>query len=138
MPSYYGQPMTHYTPCTAHAIFKTPAKAAAALPKLHSHVYKGSVLSVILKKRVDSLVKNVTSSKSSTGGQSTKLGPNRGGRIIVRNLPWNVSCHYDDSISCYLIRTCHLDYRSRPPHTLHTLRPNPLYYIAHDTIAEPG
>ncbi len=66
----------------AHAIFETPAAAAAALPRLHSHVYKGSVLSVILKKQVDFVMTHPSSST-----------PNRAGRLIVRNLPWNVSFH---------------------------------------------
>ncbi|KDQ16850.1 hypothetical protein BOTBODRAFT_30748 [Botryobasidium botryosum FD-172 SS1] len=65
---------------TAHVLFTTPALALAAVPKLHNHVFKGALLSAVLKKRADNLSKT---SKTS--------GPNRGNRLIIRNLPWNIS-----------------------------------------------
>ena len=69
----------------AHAIFKTPALASAALAKLHSHLYKGTILSVVLKKRSDSLIKGDPAHPASDAPK-----PSRGGRLIIRNLPWNV------------------------------------------------
>ena len=64
-------------PSTAHVLFSTPATAQNAVSRLHAHVFKGSLLSVVLKKRLDTLAK-------STGG------PSRSSRLIVRNLPWTV------------------------------------------------
>jgi nucleolar protein 4 len=67
----------------AHAIFTTPAHAMKATEKLHAHTFKSSVLSVILKKRLDNLF------KSKLQETATKT-PSRSSRVIVRNLPWNV------------------------------------------------
>lgn len=50
-----------------------------AVKKLHGHVYKGSLLSCILKKRLDKL------------GTGEGSGPSHAGRLIVRNLSWDVS-----------------------------------------------
>jgi nucleolar protein 4 len=65
-------------------LFTNHAKAIDAAKKLHAHVYKGSLLSCVLKKRVD---------------VSTRVdgkGANRAGRLIVRNLHWKVR----SSMSC--------------------------------------
>ncbi|KAF8317999.1 hypothetical protein DL93DRAFT_2055213 [Clavulina sp. PMI_390] len=78
----------------AHAIFDTPAHAAAAQSRLHAHVYKGVTLSVVLKKRSDSLFKakkSMPSGADSNAGSATKLKPSRAGRVIVRNIPWGVT-----------------------------------------------
>lgn len=64
-------------PSIAHVLFSTPATAQNAVLRLHAHVFKGSLLSVVLKKRLDTLFKS-----SGT--------PSRSSRLIVRNLPWNV------------------------------------------------
>ncbi|KAF8319207.1 RNA-binding domain-containing protein [Amanita rubescens] len=65
-------------PRAAHAIFSTPALALDAVNKLHAHVFKGSLLSVTLKKRIETL----SSQKAST------KAPNHANRLIIRNLPF--------------------------------------------------
>lgn len=62
----------------AHLVFPSAGDAYRGQPKLHGHTYKGVVLSAVLKKRADRL------------GASGK-GPSHAGRLIVRNLPWDVS-----------------------------------------------
>jgi len=64
-------------PASAEVLFSTPATAQEGVIRLHAHVYKGSLLSVVLKKRFESLAKS--------SGR-----PSRSSRLIVRNLPWNV------------------------------------------------
>jgi len=67
---------------TAHAIFATPKHAFNAAKHLHAHVFKGSLLSVSVKKRLDIV-------------HSKKRGaPGRNSRLIVRNLPFNVRESY--------------------------------------------
>lgn len=66
-------------------MFSTPRAASHAVEKLHAHVFKGSLLSVTLKKRVEGLV------KVKSGVKTMASAPTRGSRLIVRNLPWNVS-----------------------------------------------
>ncbi|KAJ7849049.1 hypothetical protein B0H14DRAFT_2765972 [Mycena olivaceomarginata] len=46
-------------PGTAHVLFTSPIDAQTAVGKLHAHVFKGSLLSVTLKKRLDTLAKPV-------------------------------------------------------------------------------
>ena len=60
------------------------------MDKLHAHVFKGSLLSVVLKKRVESVakVKPVTSDGRTA---TTVITPSRSSRLIIRNLPWDVS-----------------------------------------------
>ncbi|TDL20274.1 RNA-binding domain-containing protein [Rickenella mellea] len=70
----------------AHALFKTPAAASRAVEKLHAHVFKGSLLSVTLKKRVETLVKPAREAKSVSAA-----APSRSSRLIIRNLPWNIT-----------------------------------------------
>lgn len=67
---------------TAHVVFATPSSAMDATPKLHAHIYKGSLLSVTLKKRL------AASASTST---SKTLKPNHASRLIVRNVPFDVS-----------------------------------------------
>ena len=71
----------------AHAVFKTPSAAMRAVEKLHAHIFKGSLLSVALKKRVDSVTKP---GKVAKPGDHA-VAPSRASRLIVRNLPWDVS-----------------------------------------------
>lgn len=59
-------------PTTAHVVFSTPSQAQFAVEHLHAHVFKGALLSVLLKKRLEK-------------------PPNRSSRLIIRNLPWNVT-----------------------------------------------
>ncbi|PIL27482.1 hypothetical protein GSI_10632 [Ganoderma sinense ZZ0214-1] len=81
----------------AHAIFESPANAMEAVNKLHAHVYKGSLLSATLKKRLDGLAKAAKSKpakpSSSSSPHKAKSGPapNRNSRLIVRNLPFDVT-----------------------------------------------
>lgn len=63
----------------AHVVFATSAAANAAIDKLHAHVYKGSLLSVTLKKRLDTLSNN-SSSK-----------PSHASRLIIRNIPFHTT-----------------------------------------------
>jgi nucleolar protein 4 len=59
-------------PTKAHVLFSTTAQAQKAVERLNAHVFKGSVLGVTLKKRLDKR-------------------PNGSSRLIVRNLPWNIT-----------------------------------------------
>lgn len=77
-------------PFSAHVLFSTSVAAQEAVNKLHAHVFKGSLLSVTLKKRFDSLSKvSVAPAKSSS--TVTAAAPNRASRLIVRNIPFDVS-----------------------------------------------
>lgn len=64
----------------AKALFDSPASASAAVSKLHAHVYKGAMLSAVLKKRADASIA-VTSAKPKAASRAS--------RLIVRNLPWD-------------------------------------------------
>ncbi|KAJ2923487.1 hypothetical protein H1R20_g13605, partial [Candolleomyces eurysporus] len=70
-------------PSAAHVLFENPAKAQDAVSKLHAHVYKGSLLSVTLKKRLEHLAKPVAAKSGPA--------PTRASRLIVRNLPFNAT-----------------------------------------------
>ena len=70
--------------------------------KLHAHVFKGSLLSATLKRRLDGLAKaanaNAKKAKASAKApsQPQKSGsgpaaPNRASRLIVRNLPFDIT-----------------------------------------------
>ncbi|KAH8103307.1 RNA-binding domain-containing protein [Cristinia sonorae] len=88
---------------TAHVLFATPAAASEAVNKLHAHVFKGSLLSVTLKKRLDGLAKPIakaalkklkqesTEETSASSSKSVVPAPSRASRLIVRNLPWNIT-----------------------------------------------
>lgn len=84
-------------PSVAHVLFSTPAAANNAVTKLHAHVFKGSLLSVTLKKRLENLAKPAptTSATSPTKSKSkdtpTGLAPSHASRLIIRNLPWNIT-----------------------------------------------
>ncbi|KAJ7090185.1 hypothetical protein B0H15DRAFT_938853 [Mycena belliarum] len=73
---------------TAHVLFSSPTDAQAAVPKLHAHVFKGCLLSVTLKKRLDTLAKPVAKAGKPTKAVST---PNHASRLIVRNIPFNAT-----------------------------------------------
>jgi len=70
-------------------VFSTPAQAADAIHKLHAHVYKGSLLSVALKKRMDNLAKPTILRE----GQKIPAtpAPSHASRLIVRNIPFNAT-----------------------------------------------
>ncbi|KII85518.1 hypothetical protein PLICRDRAFT_668352 [Plicaturopsis crispa FD-325 SS-3] len=78
-------------PSIAHALFDTANHAQEAVNKLHAHVFKGCLLSVALKKRLDGLSKAPRQPAESTSATSKKAAPNRASRLIVRNIPWNIS-----------------------------------------------
>ena len=59
-------------PTTAHVVFGTPSQAQSAVEHLHAHIFKGALLSVSLKRRLEK-------------------PPNRSSRLIIRNLPWDVT-----------------------------------------------
>ncbi|KAH9920029.1 RNA-binding domain-containing protein [Epithele typhae] len=82
----------------AHAVFKTPATASDAVNKLHAHVFKGSLLSATLKRRMDGLAKAAAANlkkprKSADNSTKPSVGPapNRASRLIVRNLPFDIT-----------------------------------------------
>ena len=64
----------------AHVLFSSPATAQDAVNKLHAHVFKGALLSVTLKKRLDSAAKQYHASTPT---------PSHANRLIVRNLPFD-------------------------------------------------
>ncbi|KAJ7582762.1 hypothetical protein C8J56DRAFT_864966 [Mycena floridula] len=79
-------------PSTAHVLFTSPTSALDAVNKLHAHVFKGSLLSVTLKKRLDTLSK--PQKKPIEGKPSTSKAsslPSHGNRLIVRNIPFNLT-----------------------------------------------
>ncbi|KIL59316.1 hypothetical protein M378DRAFT_85249 [Amanita muscaria Koide BX008] len=85
---------------TAHAVFLTPSAAQDAIAKLHAHVFKGSLLSVTLKKRLDSLPSHhahkptattTPSSTTTTTATATAATPSHANRLIVRNLPFTAT-----------------------------------------------
>ncbi|KAF8154560.1 hypothetical protein B0H34DRAFT_809141 [Crassisporium funariophilum] len=86
-------------PQTAHVLFTTPSSAYDAVNKLHAHVYKGCLLSVTLKKRIDTLAKPAvaknkitTDGAASEGkGKASAAAPNHASRLIVRNMPFNAT-----------------------------------------------
>ncbi|KAE9410201.1 hypothetical protein BT96DRAFT_953357 [Gymnopus androsaceus JB14] len=69
---------------TAHVLFATPVNALDAVNKLHAHVFKGNLLSVGLKKRLDNLQKP-------SGQKEASAIPSRGARLIIRNIPFNTT-----------------------------------------------
>ncbi|KAH9923521.1 uncharacterized protein B0H18DRAFT_878636 [Fomitopsis serialis] len=76
----------------AHALFATPSAASEAVNKLHAHVFKGSLLSATLKKRLDGLAKAPKAKKVDAPKQGAKGGaPSRASRLIVRNLPFDIT-----------------------------------------------
>ncbi|TFK23811.1 hypothetical protein FA15DRAFT_641937 [Coprinopsis marcescibilis] len=77
-------------PTTAHVIFVKPSNASEAVTKLHAHVYKGSLLSVTLKKRLENLSKPAAK-KTAGDAPAGKAAPSRASRLIVRNLPFNAT-----------------------------------------------
>lgn len=70
-------------PTTASVLFSTSKNAQDAVNKLHAHVFKGSLLSVTLKKRLENLV------QGSKKKQVKAALPSRASRLIVRNLPFD-------------------------------------------------
>ena len=79
-------------------LFSDPKSAQDAVKKLHAHIFKGSIISATLKKRVDDLQKpiastsiHVSTSPSSTNPRpNPKTAPSRANRLIVRNLPFDI------------------------------------------------
>ena len=117
----------------AHAIFETPANAMEAVNKLHAHVYKGSLLSATLKKRLDGLAKaaktkpaklSSSSPQKSTPTSKSGLAPNRNSRLIVRNLPFDVS--EQDLLAIFLpygpIHSVHIPFASDVKHEDDTVK----------------
>ncbi|KAF8651388.1 hypothetical protein AX16_004811 [Volvariella volvacea WC 439] len=98
-------------PTIAHVLFSTPSNASEAVTKLHAHVFKSHLLSVTLKKRLDSLAKSnprthkkpITATDSSTKSSAAPVtsstkdekraagAPSHASRLIVRNLPFDIT-----------------------------------------------
>nr|GAT55499.1 ribosome biogenesis [Mycena chlorophos] len=75
-------------PTLAHVLFSTPADALSAVSKLHAHVFKGSLLSVTLKRRQDALSKPL----AKPGKKAKAAGaPSHASRLIVRNIPFTAT-----------------------------------------------
>ncbi|KAF9223106.1 RNA-binding domain-containing protein [Gyrodon lividus] len=74
-------------PSTANVLFTTSSLAQEAVSKLHAHVFKGSLLSVTLKKRLDNLYK----APAKTSEATSAALPSRASRLIVRNLPFDIT-----------------------------------------------
>lgn len=112
----------------AHIIFKTPNHAMDSIPKLHNHIFKGALLSAVLKKRADGAKKLEERMRPETKEKRERIrkaaeeemklnGSNKGGlvngtalptevnrqsRLIVRNLPFDVSGYtFLDSRLCF-------------------------------------
>lgn len=77
----------------AYVYFSTPPAANNAVNKLHAHVFKGSLLSVALKKRLENLSKaaNLAKSKPTDKKSTINLAPSHASRLIVRNLPFDIT-----------------------------------------------
>lgn len=75
----------------AHAFFASPAAATAAVSKLHAHVFKGSLLSATLKKRLDGATKALTKAPKTEQSKPSIVTPSRANRLIIRNLPFNIT-----------------------------------------------
>ncbi|KAJ6500383.1 hypothetical protein C8R45DRAFT_1210184 [Mycena sanguinolenta] len=76
-------------PATSHVLFTSPNDAQNAVGKLHAHVFKGSLLSVTLKKRLDTLAKPVA--KPGKAAAKTVATPSHASRLIVRNIPFTAT-----------------------------------------------
>lgn len=78
---------------TAHVLFSNPGTAQEAVTKLHAHVFKGTLLSVTLKKRLDGLAKPIKAKaqKVSATPEKAAPAPSRASRLIVRNLPFDIT-----------------------------------------------
>jgi nucleolar protein 4 len=78
----------------AYALFSDPKTAQDAVKKLHAHIFKGSIISATLKKRVDNFQAPVasTSTHASSSSSPTKyqFAPSRANRLIIRNLPFDI------------------------------------------------
>ncbi|KAG6901600.1 hypothetical protein C0995_010161 [Termitomyces sp. Mi166 len=76
----------------ANVVFTTPAAASEAVSKLHAHIFKGRLLSVTLKKRLETLSKSAAKKPLKDDTDSSKgPAPNPSSRLIVRNLPFNAT-----------------------------------------------
>ncbi|ORY21458.1 hypothetical protein BCR39DRAFT_553517 [Naematelia encephala] len=64
----------------AHIVFTSHGAALQAIPKLHGHIYKGALLSCVLKKRLEKL-----------SAQGEGKAQSHAGRLIVRNLAWDTT-----------------------------------------------
>ncbi|KAF9268810.1 RNA-binding domain-containing protein [Marasmius fiardii PR-910] len=109
---------------TARVLFNTAANAHDAVNKLHAHVFKGSLLSVALKKRIENLQKP----KAVKPGKHDKNGPSHASRLIVRNIPFNTT-EQD-------LRAVFLSYG--PIHSIHIPTEKVKYENAEQSTSEAG
>lgn len=87
----------------AHLIFPSHGEAIKGIGKLHGHTYKEKIVSAVLKKRVEKLGM----------GQAAGKGVSHAGRLIVRNLAWNVSYKQTEIVDSKLtIQTTEQDLRA--------------------------
>ncbi|KAJ7756779.1 hypothetical protein DFH07DRAFT_868169 [Mycena maculata] len=106
-------------PGTAHVLFSSPNDALGAVAKLHAHVFKGCLLSVALKKRLDTLAKPVAKPGKSPKAAAT---PSHASRLIVRNIPFNATEQDLRAVflpygPVYSIHIPHADAKGKKPET---------------------
>ncbi|KIY45434.1 hypothetical protein FISHEDRAFT_49489, partial [Fistulina hepatica ATCC 64428] len=78
----------------AHVLFETSSSALDAISKLHAHVFKGSLLSVALKKRLDSKLSGKQPSGKATdtkASDKSHAAPSHASRLIIRNIPFDAT-----------------------------------------------
>jgi nucleolar protein 4 len=76
----------------AHALFSAPAIAQDTVNKLHAHVFEGSLLSVTLKKCLDTLASHKPAKLStSTPSVTSTATPSHANWLIIRNLPFTAT-----------------------------------------------
>lgn len=67
---------------TAEVVFPTPKEAIENAERMHASTYKDSLLSCVLKKRLEKV--------AAPGGEGGAGEISKSGRMIIRNLPWDV------------------------------------------------
>jgi nucleolar protein 4 len=134
------------SPDIAHVVFRTPNHAATAVDKLHAHIFKGAMLSAVLKKRADGAARlearmrpekrekleaaqakarAVAEAEAKAAGRAltfteVKGGVNQVSRLILRNLPFDVSPQ-SRACSARLLTLCCSDHARRPARRLPAL-----------------
>lgn len=67
---------------TAEVVFPTPKEAIENAERMHASTYKDALLSCVLKKRLEKV--------AAVAGAEASGDVSKSGRMIIRNLPWDV------------------------------------------------